>query len=74
MDERLNRKDFRVFTNADIIRNMTDEGLAAILSAFCDVSECRAEDGAVCPFYESCPQDSLPATWVSWLKQPYEEE
>ena len=71
---------YRKKTNADHIRNMTDEELAAILDAFCETSECRTADGAVCPFYSACPHDEnigcngTCGIWTDWLKQPYKEE
>lgn len=58
-------------TNADRIRAMTDEELAVKISAFCDVSECRAENGAVCPLIHDCPLDQIGVSWLDWLKQPY---
>ena len=67
-------------TNADHIRSMTDEELAAILDAFCETSECRTADGAVCPFYSACPHDEnigcngTCGIWTDWLKQPYKED
>jgi len=65
----------KIVTNADRIRAMSDEELAAILAAFCESSECRAENGAVCPFYQDCPQDSnLPRGWIDWFRQPAEGE
>lgn len=61
-------------TNGDHIRSMTDEELAAFLDAFCDSSECRAENGAVCPLYASCASYEKGFDWNVWLKQPYKEE
>ena len=64
-------------TNADHIRSMTDEELAALLDAFCESSECRTADGAVCPFYSDCPHDEnigcngTRGIWTDWLKQPF---
>lgn len=56
-----------VMTNADRI----NEELAAILEAFCNVSECRrAENGAVCPFYANCPNDTFRGNWPDWLQLP----
>ena len=67
-------------TNAQHIRSMTDEELAALLDAFCESSECRTADGAVCPFYSDCPHDGnigcngTCGIWTDWLKQPYKED
>lgn len=61
-------------TNADHIRSMTDEELAALLDAFCETSECRTGDGAVCPFFSDCAPDHAECDWKVWLKQPYKEE
>ena len=67
-------------TNADHIRSLTDEELAALLDAFCESSECRTADGAVCPFYSGCPHDEnigcngTCGIWTDWLKQPYKED
>ena len=60
-----------VITNADRIRAMTDEELAVQLEAFCETSECRAENGAVCPLIHDCPMDKIGVSWLDWLKQPY---
>ena len=61
-------------TNADHIRSMTDEELAALLDRFCDAAKCRAENGSVCPFYSDCASDHAECDWKVWLKQPYKEE
>ena len=60
-------------TNADRIRAMSDEELAAMMDAFCEAAECRTADGAVCPFYNTCPHDGdvgIGKMWLNWLQQP----
>lgn len=61
-------------SNADHIRSMTNEELAALLDAFCEVSECRTADEAVCPFFNDCASDHAECDWKVWLKQPYKED
>lgn len=68
------QKKSRVATNADHIRSMADEELAALLDRFCDAAECRAGNGSVCPFYSDCASDHAECDWKVWLKQPYKEE
>lgn len=67
--------DIDVLTNADHIRAMTDEELAALFGAFCAVSECRVVDGYVCPFKQDCPIEKQgDYLWLEWLEQPWKEE
>ena len=59
-------------TNADRIRQMTDEELAAFLN---DVTEC-CSDGYIC---EKCPLNSVGEhcniiTFEKWLKQEVSED
>ena len=61
-------------TNAQHIRSMTDEELAALLDAFCNASACITGDGAVCPFFSDCTSDYAECDWNVWLKQPYKED
>lgn len=70
VDRMVNQK-----TNADRIRAMSDEELAAMLAAFCDVAECRSPSGDVCPFRPDCPFDCLAlGGWKPWLQQPVKED
>ena len=68
----LSGKGANVLTNAQRIRSMTDEELAAKIGAFCETSECRASNGAVCPMFADCPRGHIGASWIDWLKQHYE--
>lgn len=56
-------------TNADKIRAMTDEELAAVLHGMCVgvimCADCFAKD--------NCPVDKS-LTWEEWLKQPAEDD
>ena len=56
-------------TNADKIRAMSDEDLAAVLRIFCiGMSDC--ED---CPIYGcGCPRSSTFNDWMKWLQEPAE--
>lgn len=56
-------------TNADRIRSMSDEGLAAFFRMFCiGMADCRD-----CPLYISgCPMSSTFNDWMKWLQQPAE--
>ena len=70
-------ENYKPMSNADRIRAMSDEELAAMLAAFCEASECRTACGAVCPFYDKCPHDGLAGlgrAWEVWLQQPAEED
>ena len=58
--------------NAEKIRNMTDEELAALFHGFCENSErcyyCKL-------FSLSCPGvDASTVDWVNWLNDPVEGE
>jgi hypothetical protein len=59
-------------TNADHIRAMTDEELAAFLMELMFKTPCFGE--GVFP-YHPCPQDQdCKKCGVNWLKQPYKED
>ena len=57
-------------TNADRIRQMTDEELAEF---FCQISQCCGNDAscAMCPIYEGCAQNVMCVE--RWLKQEVSE-
>ena len=58
-------------TNADRIRQMTDEELADF---FCQMSQCYANDAgcSMCPIYDGCAQNVMCVE--SWLKQEVSED
>lgn len=58
-------------TNADLIRQMTDEELADF---FCQMSQCCANDAgcSMCPIYDGCAQNVMCVE--SWLKQEVSED
>ena len=58
-------------SNADKIRAMSDETLAAALRIFCKGMPVCVD----CPLYRSgCPMSSNFNDWVKWLKQPSKGE
>lgn len=60
-------------SNADRIRAMSDEELAVKIGAFCETSQCKSNNGVVCPVFDNCPRGHIGASWLAWLKQPAEE-
>ena len=63
---------FREKTNADRIRAMSDENLAAVFKTFCTAIIDRI-DCMDCPLYRfGCPGNSNFNDWIKWLQQPAE--
>ena len=59
-------------TNADRIRAMSDENLAAVFKTFCTAIIDRM-DCMDCPLYRfGCPGNSNFNDWIKWLQQPAE--
>ena len=58
-------------TNADRIRQMTDEELADF---FCQISQCCSNDAgcSMCPIYDGCAQNVMCVE--RWLKQEVSED
>lgn len=61
-------KSQRKQSNADRIRNMTDEELAKFLSECADCATCQLVNPKNCRTEETCTK-----TFVEWLKHPVEE-
>lgn len=59
----------RITTNADRIRNMTDEELAAFMAYPCPCGVDPECDG-----YRECGNDSYLKHLLKWLQQPTEED
>lgn len=58
-------EDCKPMTNADRIRQMTDEELADF---FCKISQCCGNDACMlCPIFEGCAQNVMCVE--RWLKQ-----
>lgn len=62
-------------TNADHIRSMTDEELAAVIAIFTKQEVCLNPEVDVCdmcPFMDFC-ENCAAGGELDWLKQPYKE-
>lgn len=59
-----------VQTNADRIRAMSDESVAAVLKTLCTaIIDCMG-----CPLYRfGCPGNNDLNDWIKWIQQPAEE-
>lgn len=72
-------KDYKQATNADRIRAMSDEELAAVLCTadFCNYCDYEREDGT-CFYIETSPDgrlfDGCVSAALKYLKQPAEED
>ena len=57
-------------TNADRIRAMSDESVAAVLKTLCTaIIDCMG-----CPLYRfGCPRNNDLNDWIKWIQQPAEE-
>ena len=57
-------------TNADRIRSMSDESVAAVLKTLCTaIIDCMG-----CPLYRfGCPGNNDLNDWIKWIQQPAEE-
>ena len=63
----------RIMTNAQKIRNMTDEELAEFLEKFEVCTFCVYNDGVRCTFDKPCVHDFAIATALEWLKSEVKE-
>ena len=61
--------DFAPCTNADLIRSMSDEELAELLSEPCECSVDPEEDG-----YRECGNKLCIEYLLNWLQQPAEQQ
>lgn len=57
-----------VMTNADRIRNMSDEEMAKFLSDCSDCASCYLDEPSNCGTDETCAK-----AFLKWLKQPEED-
>ena len=60
-------------TNADRIRNLTDEELAEFLEQFEACSNCEYEDGVRCTLENPCVHAFASAMIFKWLQSEVEE-
>ena len=64
---------YRVMTNADHIRGMTDEKLAELFAGMCQANADGESHCYACLLNAWCPACGYKDDWLEWLQQPYKE-